>query len=134
MPFRLTKEEARTKSVLTEDLILAASAIDEAVDLYNKSVEDLRSPVEIAVTKYNQLLSKARELCKEVAEEAEQDIGDKDEDWLETEKGLAAQSYQESWDSIELDDIDYQWPEELEIEIPDHADELKDLPEEADQT
>jgi hypothetical protein len=36
------------------------------------------------------------------------------------------------WEGIELDDIDFQWPDELEISIDDHADSLKDLPEEAD--
>jgi hypothetical protein len=52
---------------------------------------------------------------------------------MESERGVAAQAWQESWEGIELDDVDYQWPDELEIEIPDYSDDLKDLPEEADE-
>jgi hypothetical protein len=132
MPFKLTSEQARTKSKLTEELILAAADIDQAVTVYNDQVGGLRTPVETAVTKYNEILAKARDLCQNIAEEADQDLGDHDEEWLDTDRGQAAQSYQESWEEIELDDIDYQWPEELEIDITDHTTDLKDLPEEAE--
>jgi hypothetical protein len=134
MPFKISKEDARTKSILIEDLTLAAARIDESVDHYNKTVEGLRTPVELAVTKYNELVSKARELVTHIAEEAEQDIGDRDEKWLDTDRGQSCQSWQESWDGIELDDIDYQWPDELEIDVTDYAQELKDLPDEADES
>jgi hypothetical protein len=132
MPFKMTKEELKTRTLLIEELTLAADRIEESVNAYNKSVEDLRSPVELAVTKYNELVAKARELCTHIAEEAEQDLGDKDEEWLDTEKGEAAQSWVELWEEIELSDIDYQWPDELEIDVTNYADQLKDLPEEAE--
>jgi hypothetical protein len=133
MPFKLTKDELRTRTQLIDDLNIAATAIDQAVATYNDQIEGLRPPVEIAVTKYNELVSKARDLCIQVAGQADQDLGDKSEDWMETERGIAAQSWQESWDNVELDDVDYQWPDDLEITIPDYPDDLKDLPEEADE-
>jgi hypothetical protein len=133
MPFKISKEDARTKALLIDDLNIAANAIDQTVDEYNQKVNALRTPVEIAVTKYNELVSKARDLCNKIAEEAEQDIGDKSEDWLDTDRGQAVQSWQESWDEIELDDMDFQWPDDLEITIPDYPDELKDLPDEAEE-
>jgi hypothetical protein len=134
MPFKITKEEAKTRSLLIEELGLAAARIEESVDHYNSQVNDLRPPVEIAVTKYNELVTKARDLCSHISEEAEQDMGDRSEKWMESEKGQAAQSWQESWSGIDLDDVDFQWPDELEIEIPDYDSDLKDLPEEADET
>jgi hypothetical protein len=134
MPFKISKEELRTRTQLIEDLALAAADIDQCVSVYNDQVGGLRTPVELAVTKYNELVSKARELCSEIAQEAEQDLGDKSEKWLDSERGIAAQSWVESWDGIELDDLDFQWPDELEIEIPDYPDDLKDLPEEADES
>jgi hypothetical protein len=132
MPFKLTKEELQTRTQLIDELGLAAVRIEESVDHYNLEVDHLRSPVEIAVTKYNELVSKARELCSSISQKAELDIGDRSEAWLESDKGSAAQAWQESWEGISLDEIDYQWPDELEINIQDHADDLKDLPEEAD--
>jgi hypothetical protein len=134
MPFKISKEELRTRTQLIEDLALAAADIDQCVSVYNDQVGGLRTPVELAVTKYNELVSKARELCSEITQEAEQDLGDKSEKWLDSERGIAAQSWVESWDGIELDDLDFQWPDELEIEIPDYPDDLKDLPEEADES
>jgi hypothetical protein len=132
MPFKLTKDELQTRTQLVEDLGLAATAIDQAVAHYNTEVNNLRSPVEVAVTKYNELVAQALELCSTISQKAELDIGDRSEAWLEGERGLAAQAWQESWEGISLDEIDYQWPDELEIDIPDHADDLKDLPEEVE--
>jgi hypothetical protein len=134
MPFKITKEEAKTRSQLIEDLELAATEIDQCVGVYNTQVNLLRSPVEIAVTKYNEILSKARDLCSGISERAEQDMGDRSEKWMDTVKGQAAQAWQESWGGIELDDVDYQWPDELEIDLPDYNTNLRDLPEEADET
>jgi hypothetical protein len=131
MPFKISKEEAQTRSQLIEGLNSAAADIVASVAVYNSQVEDLRTPVEIAVTKYNELLSEARDLCSSIAEEAEQDLGDRDEDWLDTDRGQSAQEWQTLWEGIELSDIDFQWPDELEIDIDSHADDLKDLPEEA---
>jgi hypothetical protein len=133
MPFKLSKDEIQIRKELIEDLILAGEEIDKSIVQYNLDVNDLRSPVEEAVTKFNDLCSKARELCSGIAQEAEQDLGDKSEKWMESEKGQAAQAWQELWAEIELDDIDYQWPDELEIEIPNYPDSLSDLPEEADE-
>jgi hypothetical protein len=133
MPFKISKEEAKTRSQLIEDLELAATEIDQCVDVYNTQVNLLRTPVEVAVTKYNELVAKARDFCSSISNQAELDLGDKSEKWMEGEKGQAAQSFQESWGGIELDDLDFQWPDELEIDIDNHADDLKDLPEEADE-
>jgi hypothetical protein len=133
MPFKLTKEELKTRTLLIDELALAAVRIEESVAHYNSQVEALRTPVEIAVTKYNELVSKARDLCIGIAGRADQDLGDKSEQWMESERGMAAQSWQESWDGVELDDVDYQWPDELEIDLPDYDSDLKDLPEEADE-
>jgi hypothetical protein len=134
MPFKITKEEAKTRSQLIEDLGQAAADIDQCVAVYNDQVGGLRHPVEIAVTKYNEIVSKARDLCSDISQKAEQDIGDKSEKWLDTVKGQGAIAWQESWGGIDLDDIDFQWPDELEIEIPDYDSDLRDLPEEADET
>jgi hypothetical protein len=134
MPFKLSKDELQIRTELIEDLILAGEEIDKSVSRYNRDVESLRSPVEASVSKFNEVLTKARELCSGIATEAEQDLGDKSEKWMESEKGIAAQAWQESWAEIVLDDVDYQWPDELEIDIPTYPDDLAGLPDEADES
>jgi hypothetical protein len=110
----------------------AGKKIEEAVSEYNQEVEKLRTPVELAVTEYNELVGEARTLCSEVAAIASDSIGDKSEKWQEGDKGQAAQEWADAWDGVDLSDMDYQWPDELVIEIPTYDSDLQELPVSAD--
>ena len=132
MPFKLTKEEALKFTGLQNNLRDAKDHIESAVSYFNVSVNTLRPPVEVAVTEYNEILSQIRAFTSQITSNAEDLISRKTELWQESEPGQAAQLWKESWQEIDLDDLDYQWPDELIIEIGQHSDDLDDLPHEAD--
>jgi hypothetical protein len=129
--FALTKDESATLSRLIDDIASSKAKIEQTITIYNQQVEVLRSPVESAVTELNNHLAEARTLCSSVAARAQAKIDDKTEKWEESDEGEAATVWQSSWDGIELDDLDFQWPDELMIDIPSYDEDLEDLPKEA---
>lgn len=128
--FQLTREQSANLTKLVEDLQTAKAKISEAVDKYNESVSELRAPVEVVVTEYNEILGEVRTLCNTVANKAQDAVDEKSESWQDSDRGQSAIEWQLAWEGIELDDVDYQWPDELTIESPQHDQDLQDLPEE----
>lgn len=131
MPFRLTKEDTLQLAIVTGKLADAKSKIELTVQEYNQHVEGLRLPVEEAVTEYNSVLAEAREFRDGIVSEAQSDYDDKSEKWQETEAAHVAQEWISSWEDLSLDDLDYQWPDDLAIDEPDEDKELDALPKEA---
>lgn len=134
MSFSLTKTETETFDKLTEDLAQKSKLIEEAVSVYNIAVQPLRIPVEEAVTEYNQILLEVRELRNTIVTKAQDNFSGKSEKWQESDSGQAAEEWINSWEEIDLDDIDYQWPDELTIDLPDHANDLETMATEAEQS
>lgn len=134
MPFKLTKDQAAEKSRLTDEIVGAKAKIEQAMQAYNTSVAALRPPVEEVVTQLNNLLAEAREFCSGIAAKAQDDIDEKSDKWQDSDAGQAAMEWQQGWEGVELDDLDYQWPDELEIDIPDYDEALEDLEESVDET
>lgn len=128
MSFSLTKDEAQELAILITRLETAKDEISSAVQSYNEAIEPLRIPVEEAVTAYNSILEEARALVTGITEKAESAFGDKSEKWQDGDQGQEVREWIDSWDGIELDDVDYQWPDDLSIDLPTYDTDLRDLP------
>lgn len=131
MPPKLTKDELATLSKLTDDLTTKGAMIDQQVSIYNNQVEALRTPVEVAVTDYNASVEEARQFCQSIATRVEDEITGKSESWQDSDAGQSAAEFRDSWDTIDLNDLDFAWPDELTIEVPELDTELDELPKEA---
>jgi len=129
--FKLTKAQLEQRAAFVERLNDASTKIEEAVDAFNAQVAEEKATVEAAVTAYNEILSEVREFAGDIATQADQDISDKSEKWQEGERGQAAVEFKDAWEGLSLDDIEVEYPEELSIEEPNHADELDGSTEEA---
>lgn len=128
MPFRLSKEEAKTLSKHSEKLAQLSGQLDVTIVEYNETVTGLRSEVEEAVTEYNTALAEAREFCSQIAAQGQEDFSDKSEKWQESDSGQSAEEWISSWEGIDLSDVTIEWPDELTNPDPDHAEELTNLP------
>jgi hypothetical protein len=129
--FKLSKAEIQRRDGYVEDLEKAWSEIEQAVNTYNEGVANLRAPVEQAVAHYNEVMGEAKGFAEDVASQADGEWDERSEKWQEGEKGEAAAEYRDAWQTIEFEEIELEWPEELAIEDPDHAPELAELPTEA---
>lgn len=132
MTFALTKTELSQFTNLLTELTSARGKIDQVIMIYNQQVEALRPPVEEAITGYNSILAKVRDFTSGIAARGREELDNKSEKWLESDTGQSAEEWTESWETVELDDIDFQWPDELTIDLDDYLESLEDLPQAAE--
>jgi hypothetical protein len=130
--FKLNKQERVTRDEHVAQLERAWADLVQAVSDYNESEPKLREPVDKAVADYNEVVGEAKSFAEEIANRSEGEYDEKSEKWQEGEKGQAAAEFRDAWQTIDMEEIELAWPEELAIEDPDHAPELAELPTEAD--
>jgi seryl-tRNA synthetase len=133
MSFQLTKDQDGTLAKLIDDLTLAKQKITAAANTYNDEVAELRPSVEEAVTEFNNLLGEIRQLVSDIVTRGNESIDQKSDKWQESEKGEAAREWVDAWDGLDLSDLDFSWPDELEIDVPEYDSELEDLPKEMNE-
>lgn len=131
MAFKLNKDEKARRDQLVKDLQEHVSKLEDAVNVYNDETAKLRAPVETALAAYNEIAEQARGFAEDIANQADSDISDKSEKWQEGERGQAATEWKDAWEGIDISEVEVEWPEDLTIEAPSHADDLEQLPEEA---
>lgn len=131
MTLKLTKPKLRERDELLEKLRTAHSELDDAVRVFNEGLETLRAAFRPHVEAYNGVLGEVREWVEGVTSEAEDEMSEKSERWLDGERGEAAQSWITEWEQASFDDIDIDLPEDLDLSIiEDAAETLEQLPEE----
>ena len=127
MAFALTKAESARRDGYVKELNEKAAVIEDAVRVYNEGVAALRETLEKTITDYNETLGEARGFAEDIASAAEAAIDAKSEKWQEGEKGQAAANWRDEWQAVELEEIEIEWPDELESPDPDHATNLEAL-------
>jgi chromosome segregation ATPase len=129
--FKLSKQEVTKRDEHVESLEKAWAELQQAINAYNESEPKLREPIDKAVADYNEAVEEAKGFAEEIANRVEGEYDEKSEKWQEGEKGQAAAELRDAWQTIDMEPIELEWPEDLAIEDPDHAPELSELPTEA---
>jgi len=132
MAFKLTQAEAKRRDELVEALQKAQGELDDAVSEYNEKSQEIRGPVEEAVSAYNAVVEEAHDFAEDVASDGDTAFDEKSEKWQEGERGEAARSWIDEWQNADFNEIEINWPDDLEIEAPGHAGNLEALPTEAE--
>jgi oligoendopeptidase F len=131
MAFKLTKQEAEERGKIIADLIEAWAKVETVLDHFNEEISELRDEVTNEITTYNEVLTRARAFADSIANRAEEEFGEKNEKWQEGDTGGEANDWKDAWENIDLDDLEPEFPDELEIDVPTHAEDLEGLPTEA---
>lgn len=126
----LTKQQSSEKAAHVAALSAAAENLEKAVAEFNAVVEAAQEPVTAAVEEYNAALQEAANFVEAMASEIEAEIADKSERWQESEKGQAFDTWQQEWEAVVFDDIQIDFPDQLEGPDLSAANALEDLPEE----
>ena len=106
------------------------SAWSDVADCKN-AVDDAVAEMNAAIERYNEAMEEARGFVEDLANIANEYMGERSEKWQE---GEAGQAYQE-W-IFALENVDFSEVEEVKVEYPDepdHADQLEQLPTEPEQ-
>jgi len=123
---KLTKAQKTAKDQISTDLANAWTDLEEAFEQYNLRVQEAFATLQAQITLYNNELSKARDFASEVAQETADYISEKSDKWQESDKGQEYQSFQEEYESLQLDDIELDEPAEIELVFCDNHSELLD--------
>jgi hypothetical protein len=87
----------------------------------------------VALEKYNEAVEEAKNFVNEIATNAENAWDENSEKWQESDRGGAAKEWFEEYQNVEMDDLEIDLPSELEVDEPEHAANLENLPTEAEE-
>lgn len=127
MPFKLTKDELAKRAELVDDLQTLRAKLEDELAVYNEKLAELREPLEKVQSDYNEAVAAARDFVADIVSQADSDISDKSEKWQEGERGQAASNWRDEWENASLDDLEIEWPDELQFDMPEDATTLEEL-------
>src|SRR5262245_19838640 len=119
MAFKLSKDQVAERKELAKRLGEASSKLQSAVDEFNSKMDEIKGPVQAAIEEYNSVVTEVREFAEGIAAEADDDMSDKSDRWLESDRGQAAEAFKSEW-SLSLDEIDIDLPDEISFDDPDY--------------
>jgi hypothetical protein len=132
MAFKLDKQELASKAELIEELTAQRSNLDGAIEAFNDALTTARDALQAAIDDYNDKLEGAREFAGEIAAQADSDMSDKSERWLEGDRGQNAEAWKSEWENATFEPIEIDMPDEISCDADDHAEMLDQLPDEMD--
>ena len=125
---KLTKAHLTSRDQLIEDLNDTYEALEDAVSAYNTTLAEAWNEVLSAEEAYNDATQAAQEWLKDRAAEIQAYIDERSEQWQDSDRGKAYGEWKETFD-LSLDDSDLDEPDELHVQVDNHADTLSALPE-----
>lgn len=128
MAFKLNKADDSRKDEAVTKLNELASKLEDEISKFNATMEAAQGTVQMTLEEYNETLGEARGFIEDIANQMQSDFGDKSEKWQEGERGQAVQEWITAWEQTSLDDIELDFPDELDFPAPSHADDIEALP------
>jgi len=129
---KLTKAHLTSRDQLIEDLNDTYEALEDAVSAYNTTLAEAWNEVLSAEEAYNDATQAAQEWLNDRAAEIQASIDARSEQWQDSDRGKAYGAWKETYD-LALDDSYLDEPDELHVQVDNHADTLSALPEELDE-
>lgn len=122
----LTKSELTRRNRYIDGLReLRGKIEDEAATIKDEAFVKLNALVD----QYNETLSEARGFIEDLANTMDDYASERSEKWQEGDAGSAYSSWQQEYESIDLDDVEHFEPDLDLGEDFDHADAIEQLPE-----
>jgi hypothetical protein len=125
----LTKKDLSDKLAHFVAIRQAHERLEQAVDAFNTTISELRIKVEAALEALNASINEAEGWREEVHTDQDSTFCDKSERWQESEAGLDYQDWMTAWD-VQLEEVQIDFPDELEMPNCDALDLLESLPDE----
>jgi hypothetical protein len=125
---KLTQTHLASRDTLVAALNETYEALEDAVSEYNTTLAEAWNEVLSAEEAYNAAVGEAQEWLKDRAAEIQAYIDERSEQWQDSDRGKAYGEWKETFD-LSLDDSDLDEPDELHVQVDNHADTLSALPE-----
>ena len=126
---RLSKTQQKEKEKHSSDLFDAHTALEEAINKYNTTIEAAKGEVEKAANDFNEKLGAARTFCEEIVSEMDGYESERSDKWQESDAASSFQDWKSEWEGISIDDFEPDFPDAMEV--PENPQEVFDaLPDE----
>jgi len=119
--------KARDKHAV--ELRNTTNELNAAITKYNEAVEAAKGELEAAITKHNEKLNEVREWCSEIVSDMESYVGERSDKWSESDAASEYEDWKQSFENLEVEDVEIEFPDELEQVSEDAADAVDNLPE-----
>lgn len=127
---KLSKADIEARDVLITRLNDAFSELTNAVDEFNSTIQSQWTDVEEKQNAYNEVLAEAGEWAEGIRDQIDEYMGERSEKWQEGETASQYESWKGEYENAaQLAESELSAPDELNVDIDNHADTLGDLPE-----
>lgn len=132
MAFNLTKLEKTEHAEHIAAIREAAMELSAAIAAYNDAMSMARDSLTEKLDAYNQVLTEAAEWRDDLTTPLGDEYDEKSERWQEGEAAQQASAMKDAWESLDLDEITLDLPDDIEDPNPEHADNLENAPQSKD--
>jgi len=126
----LSKDQSKQKGTLIDDIRTAHAELGTAVIEYNAAMEKAKDEVQGKLNALNEKLQEAGEWVGGITSDMQSYYDEKSERWQESEPGQNYSSWKEDHESLSFDEVEIDFPEDLELPDCGVADELDGLSDE----
>jgi DNA repair ATPase RecN len=127
MAFGMSKNQLKQRDELLDAVRTKQKALNGEIAEYNDKLAELREKLEESVNDCDGAISDLRNFIESVRDEAQSEYDDKSEKWQQDDKGQSVLDWINTFDAINLEDVDIELPEGIaEVEF-DCLDEIEAL-------
>ena len=126
----LSKEQDQKKIDLVDAIRTAHDELETAITEYNAAMEEEQDKVQGKLNALNEKIREASDWATGIASEMQSYYDEKSERWQEGENGENYLSWKEEYEGLSTDDVEIDFPEDMEVPVCDVADDLESLPDE----
>jgi hypothetical protein len=128
MAFKADKYTLKTRDTMVLALKEKREEMDAALEAYNAAISPLSADLRTAIDEYNSILFDVRAFVEEFATEMQSEFEERSERWQEGERGEVVSGWISELESqTDFEDIDFEEPQGIVIDAPDHSELLDDL-------
>ena len=129
---KLTKEQLKERDALVSRLRDRRSDLETVLETYNAAVETAWGLVESAQTDFNDVIAEASEWMSNISSDIDEYTSGRSEKWQESDKASLYSNWKDAFDA-DLEEAEFEKPDDFELNIEDSAEVLEQLPEEVEE-
>jgi chromosome segregation ATPase len=126
----LSKGQGKEKADLIDGVRTAHAELETAIGTYNEALTEEKGKVQEKLDALNAKIHEVKEWTVDLASDMQNYHDEKSERWQEGENGQNYSSWKDGYENLDTDDVEIEFPEDLEVPACAVADDLENLPDE----
>ena len=127
MSLKLTKAEQKQRDEHVANLRLCEACLTSAVEEFNTSLSMISDELRKAHMAHAVVLRDVRDWHQELVGRLEGEMENRSDKWLDSDAGATAQEWLNGWSSADLDEVELEYPDEIEVPELEQAQQLEEL-------